>query len=904
MKALPPLFNIQRILPYCEANKLILTPNNRLRSKILQAWGQKTQAEGLSSWQAPRIEVIDVWFSQQWEQLQAIAYPESAQVIANTEQQRVIWESITADCGFMQTDAIAKQAANALKTLVLWNQPVDKNIDPRINPQLIEWIQAFRKKLKALGYITPEDSYRIIGEAFAKAYLNHEPEIYLLGFDDIAPLLYQQLEQATEQLITMPAADYTPRSLQRLELTNTEQEMTTVAQWARSVLEQQAASRIGIIVPNLGQCRQQIEQAFTAEFESHSFAPETEAYTLPFNVSAGTPLGNTPLIAATLRLLRLQQNQWDIEFVAQCLLSPFWGNYHKELALRCALVTKLQSLNIFILSTAQLRYWAQRIDETFSNENPANVFQYFSQFDAVRSSTPSLKKGKQPPSVWVEVFLKQLNALQWPGERTLNSQEYQQTQLWYQLLETFTSLDHVLGPINPITALQQLENIANHTPFQAKVVDSPIQILGILEGVGLHFTHCWIMGLHQQVWPPIPTPNSLLPISLQREHHMPHASSLRELQYAQSLTHNYRHCADTVIFSSPTQRDDNEQHLSASQLISDIPLSTLKTTPAADSVTEWQHTLIKHSHLTLIDCRQGPVYTEKTLPGGAGLIKAQSDNAFDSFAKYRLGAQTSTEAVNGFSDIEKGNLLHNSLAMIWRTLKTQNALLALTDEALKTLVNTYTRTVTHDIQRLKPQHLSDTLCQLEVERQSQLILSWLNYEKQRTPFTVVGLEETHTITLNQRELHIRIDRIDQLQDGRYLIIDYKTGDSNTNAWKGDRPKEPQLPLYALTYDKPVAGISFAQINVNDQIFKGLAETEMTAKIIAIEKNRAKLPTTWKETLAHWQTTIAYLLDSFQQGDCTIDYRDSTSMSYARELLTLNRFYEAENITRYLQDFKS
>ena len=900
MKTLPPLFDIQRILPYCEANALILTPNNRLRSKMLQAWGQQQQNQGLSSWQAPRIETIDTWFLQQWEKLQTIAHPDSAQLIASHEQQRIIWEAITADCGLMQTEAVAKQAASAFTTLVRWNQAVDQQIDASINEQFADWVKQFQQQLKALNYITQEESYNIIGEAFNKGELTLEPTIYLLGFDDIAPLIQQQLEQATKQLITLPTASYQPHSLQRVELATVEQEMNSAAQWAREVLEQTPSCRIGIIVPNLGQCRQQIERAFTAEFESHSFSPETEAYTLPFNVSAGTPLGSTPLIAATLQLLKLQHKEWEIEFVSQCLLSPFWGSYSIELEQRCTLINKLQSLGVFHISADQLRYWAQRIDEQFELTSNNSLYHYLGAFDAIRSASPALKKGKQLPSIWVGVFLKQLNALQWPGERTPNSQEYQQTQLWYQLLENFTHLDHVLGPITPIKALQQLQEMANHMPFQAKVPDSPIQILGILEGSGLHFTHCWIMGLHQRVWPPAPAPNSLLPISLQRKHNMPHASSLRELQYAQSLTDNYRHCADTIIFSSPSQETDSEQALSPSQLIMDIPLGALTTKPAADSLEQWEQHLVDTPQLHTVNCQQGPSYNHTTLPGGSSLLKAQSDNAFDSFAKYRLGAQLPIETSNGFSHIEKGNILHHTMAIIWRELKDQSALLALNDKQLKTWVDQHVHDVIKNIQRYKPRHLSNTLCQLETKRQSQLILSWLEFEKNRSPFTVVAIEEARTITLHGRKILIRIDRVDQLQDGRYLIIDYKTGDSSTNAWKGERPKEPQLPLYALTYGKPVTGISFAQININEQYFKGFAETEIAKGITSIEKNRAELPSTWQDTLVHWQATIDQLLESFLQGDCTIDYRDTASEHYAKELLRLNRFYEAETIKRFLE----
>mgnify|MGYP000922224102 CR=1 FL=1 len=907
MTKLPPLFDIQRILPYIQADSLVLTPNNRLRSKILQAWGDYQQTQGVSVWATPSIQVIEHWFTQQWQQLQAQGHSATTQTIINSEQQRVIWESITADCGLMQVDAVAKQAANALTTLVRWNQPIDPQaLDKDINPQLIEWIKHFQQRLKQLHTITAEESYRIIGKAFEQDQLIQEADIYLLGFDDLSPLYKEQLEKASVNLTTLASPNYTPKILQRVEFDNSDAEMQAAAQWARATVEQQANVRIGIIVPNLGQCRQQVERAFTSEFEAHSFNPTTERYTLPFNFSAGTPLGDTPLIAATLQLLKLQEQrgrsqEWDTEYLVHCLLSPFWGNYTPELERRTALVSKLQSLGTFTISGDTLRYWAEKIESKLNsaNENERRLFDYLNQFHQFSTSTTN--KGKHLPSRWVEIFLQQLEILQWPGERTPDSQEYQQTQLWYQLLESFAGLDSVLNAINNNTAIQQLQNMANHMPFQAKVPDSPIQILGILEGAGLHFSHCWVMGLHQQVWPSAPSPNSLLPIRLQREHNMPHASSLRELAYAQSLTDNYRHCADTIIFSTPTHEDDGEQRLLPSQLISDIPLTELTTQAAGDGLQHWYKNLQNSRDLELIDCADAPAFTGNQLVGGAGLFKSQAENPFDSFVKYRLGAPLPIDAVNGFSHIEKGHILHNSLAAIWQQLKNQESLLALSDTALTELITEQVNIAISDIKRHKPKHLSDPLCQIESERQSQLITQWLALEKQRPPFTVVAIEEARTITFNGMKINIRIDRVDQLQDGRYLIIDYKTGKSNINAWKGERPKEPQLPLYALTYSEnlnEIKGISFAQINVADQHFKGLGDGDIASGISHIEKNKMGLPDTWESTMAHWQQTLDTLINEFTQGDCRIEYLDEITKTYAGDYLRINRFHEAEAIEKY------
>lgn len=904
MKNLPHLFDIQRILPYITANSLILTPNNRLRSKILQAWGGHQTESKHKVWPTPRIQVIDQWFNEQWEHLQAQGYMPSAQTIIKPEQQQVLWEKITNDCGLMQTEAIAKQASNAFTTLARWNQPIKRHLlDAGINEQFAQWIHEFQQHLSAMDSITPEHSYHIIGNAFDEGIIPQEDTIYLLGFDDISPLLKEQLDKASPKIEPLPGPSYSPKSIQRLSFDNADLEMQSAAQWARRLLEddneKQQGIRIGIIVPNLGQCRKRIELAFSSEFEAHSFSPNTERYTLPFNLSAGTPLGDTPLIASSLQLLQLQNSkqEWNVEFLVHCLLSPFWGRYSAEQEHRCALATKLQSMGVFTITGDNLRYWAQRIDERFEHAPSEGLFNYFNTFH--QFSTALGNKGKHLPSKWVELFLQQLDILYWPGERTPDSQEYQQTQLWYQLLETFAHLDKVLGNINSHQALKQLQQMANQLPFQAKVPDSPIQILGILEGAGLHFTHCWVMGLNQQAWPPAPSPNSLLPIRLQREHNMPHASSLRELAYAQSLTDNYRHCADTIIFSSPNHKEDSEQSILPSQLISDIPLAELSTQTATDSLSSLEQRLQESQDLELILCEQAPAFNETQLPGGSGFFKAQSENPFDTFAKYRLGAQAPIEAMNGFSHIEKGNILHNSLAAIWQKLTTQTALLALEEQPLKNLVEEQVNEAIADIQRHKPKHLHPTLCQIESERQCHLVQQWLNYEKTRAPFTVVAIEQAQTVHFKGVDINIRIDRVDQLQDGQFLIIDYKTGESNINAWKGERPKEPQLPLYALTYGKPVKGISFAQININAQTFKGLGEADIAQGINSIEKNRADLPTNWESALHHWEGILSQLLSEFQQGHCANRYLDEVIKSYAKDYLRINRFFEAQAIEQLM-----
>ena len=68
--------------------------------------------------------------------------------------------------------------------------------------------------------------------------------------------------------------------------------------------------------------------------------------------------------------------------------------------------------------------------------------------------------------------------------------------------------------------------------------------------------------------------------------------------------------------------------------------------------------------------------------------------------------------------------------------------------------------------------------------------------------------------------------VDVLEDGRRVIIDYKSGKANVNAWATDRPDEPQMPLYAVTHPEAVAAVAFARLKRGTDFgFAGLAEFE-------------------------------------------------------------------------------
>ena len=88
------------------------------------------------------------------------------------------------------------------------------------------------------------------------------------------------------------------------------------------------------------------------------------------------------------------------------------------------------------------------------------------------------------------------------------------------------------------------------------------------------------------------------------------------------------------------------------------------------------------------------------------------------------------------------------------------------------------------------------------ERLERVIAEWLQLERERQPFTVIQQEARRRVTVGGIDLSIRADRMDRLENGDSVVLDYKTGECSASDWFGSRPNDPQLPIYAVTAEAP------------------------------------------------------------------------------------------------------
>jgi len=175
---------------------------------------------------------------------------------------------------------------------------------------------------------------------------------------------------------------------------------------------------------------------------------------------------------------------------------------------------------------------------------------------------------------------------------------------------------------------------------------------------------------------------------------------------------------------------------------------------------------------------------------------------------------------------------------------------------------------------VRRRHALGSACiDLESERLRKLLLEWLERELERADFLVQALEADVELSLAGLPLRLRVDRIDRLEDGSPMIIDYKSGRANIADWLGERPRKPQLPLYALASAAPPAALAFAQLRPGECQFAGIGEI---AGVPGVSQDIQKAvgrycdATNWPALQRGWRTVLERLAAAFIDGDARVD----------------------------------
>lgn len=852
-----------------EKDTTVLTPNRRLAATLHKHYHQFNTDRGLSHWETPDIIPLSSWILRLWQE-QALLDFTTPPYLLNPTQEQYLWEEIvTHSKASEQLLQIAETAEIAKSAWGLLQQWQIKLSDPIFQiaqdyQTFHQWANVFEDYCKTNHCIDMHALTNLLIETAQSTAITFPKTILVIGFTELSPqtkMLLRICESRGTRVQIMDGflGDIPNEKLHcyRLSLADTEEEIMTMARWAKNCWQNNENAIIGCVIPSLESVRDRVLQLFAEVFSlDNTYGVNLDA--LPFNISAGVALAKYPIIHTAFQLLFMQSDHILIETFNYLLASPFIGEAESERIKRCQYDRLLRQENVTAVSLSAILQTKEQHHLALNAYCP-QLAARLQQFITTLHSLPEFATCQQ----WAQHFMSLLTILGWPGERSLNSEEYQIVDTWLQLLADYTSLDQIAKPINYKQALKYLQKAANKAIFQPKSPEARIQILGVLEAAALPFDYLWVSGMDDIAWPPQPKPNSLIPRRLQRELSMPHATAERELTFCSHLTYQFTQCAKTVIFSYSEQSGDLE--LQPSPLIREFKEITINDLSLPSYQTTCEKIYAERSIESLVDETAPPILPNEKVHGGINVLKQQAQCPFRAFAEWRLHAHPLETPLPGLRGKDRGNIIHKCLEMIWDKLKTQQALLVLPTDELNSLMlecidnalAAYPHTRSHFTQYLA----------LEKMRLHKLMKEWIDIEKQRAAFRVVSNEKALSIALGNLRLSVRIDRIDELEDGSKLIIDYKTGKYNEpNHWFGERPEEPQLPLYTLFEEGEPTALAFAQLVPGDTCFKGIAKDETETKgIKAFTDQKAVTAKTWDEQLQQWDVTFKKLSHDFSQG---------------------------------------
>ena len=856
-----------------EAVATLLTPNRRLALHLKREFDESQFAAGRAVWPTADILPWTAWLERAYEDALYSRLAPELPLLLSSSQELALWESAIRDSEFSRTllspSSASSDCREAWRLVHAWRlrsglDSAEANEDAKA---FLDWAGRYERACSKGRYTDSSRLADVIAPLLASPAIDKPGVLLTFGFDLATPQQRECLAAlaATGLTIEPVETERPPSEAVRMGFVSARDELQACARWARARLEQNPAARIGVVVPEFAQRRDLVRRQFSSVMQLDYALPGAGADALPFNISLGVALSSYALVHDALLLLELSGREIEFARVSRLIRSPFIDAAESELPVRARVDAELRRRAPVSLSLDTLL----RLMGAPNAPRAPILLQRLSQLADFRKAELF---GAKLPSEWAKAMSQALSVAGFPGERSLDSREYQTLKKWHEVVADFATLDRVAGRMGYGQACARLSRLAGDALFQPEAAKVPIQILGVLESNHLQFDHLWVTGLTEDAWPIPLRPNPFVPIRLQREAGIPEADAAASLELDRRITNGWLAAAPEVVLSHPQREDDRE--ILPSPLIASLAEAKLEDLALPGLITLRDAINLSANVESIEDARAPALEISSVHDGGTMVFRDQAACPFRAFARHRLGAEGLENPQPGLDARDRGTLLHAVLAGAWKTIRSKRQLDGMTDQDIDALLEICAAEAIARINRRRGEALSERFAALEKARLVALGKAWLAFEKQRGDFSVSRIEQKTPMAFGGVTVNVTLDRMDELASGGHAIIDYKTGNASVAGWLGPRPDEPQVPLYALGSGEDVAAAAFAIVKAGAAEFRGVArEAGLLPGVKTISEQKtamAKQYADWRALLSGWQIELDGLGRGFASGEAQVD----------------------------------
>ena len=882
-----------RLFDSLAAGATVVTANNRLARTLVHVYDQQMIDAGRAAWPTPDILSWSAWQQRLLALSRLRGGLTGGQRLLDDQQALLLWQQkitqLERDRSDMPFAQFARSAWATWKLLNEWEAVAEPEwTDAGLTSDqqaFLRWAGEYRKVCDASLWIdTARLPALLADDAEAGLFDDLQPLVFA-GFDEWSPARFRlrsALEQRTGS-VSLYQSEKSDGSVSLSGCSSPDDELLRAARWARTCFEHDPQQAIAVVVPDLSARAETVRRVF-ADIWVPDWRSKGLPDGLPLNLSYGRPLAQTPVVDAALRLLRLTDGRATFNDFSLFLRSPWLKGAADEAAARALLEVELRDCTRIEFALADVAALCTKRAPVVGA-----IINHVMALSGLRE--------RCLPTDWALKFADFLQAVGWPDASAPDSETWQTLKAWNELLRAFAASGDVAGPLSRGEAVALLGQLAQQRLFQPEGVDSGVQVMGVLEAAGHRFDKLWVCGMARELWPPASRPDPFIPLQLQRRLRMPDSSAARVLEYTRKVTGRLINCADQAVCSWPMQLDGEE--LRPSPLVQD---SAVMSAQVSGENAVWNESAFGQGNLELLERDPPPVFPAgATARGGVSVLNLQAVSPLNAFIERRLGAFEMRVPPIGINAMQKGNLTHRALEDLYRAHPSRDAVAALSPEDRTALLR---QSLEQGLKRLpgSREPFMQKLAALEMVQQLDRLQRFIAIDLDRSDFTVASVEEPREVAFGPLNLRLKLDRLDRLPDGSTLVIDYKTGQVNRQAWNPHDPRDLQLPLYVTAVATGAAAISFAQISVQGIGFDGVGGDEVNIPGIRSPGKRQKVQVryqypqtndvieTWEDLRETWAKVLLELAETFAAGDFRLDPRNPQSAT--GQFAVLSRVYDA------------
>ena len=826
--------------------------------------------------QLPGIYSLNRWLKKEYQEFCMIGPIGEVFKIMNGIEERLLWEKIIKtglkSQNFLKTqiDGITEKVISAdslIRENIISKDELKQNETYQEIRNFNEWSNQFNdycldnKLLSRNGFI----------EYFIKKQkefgIIDNQELLLVGFDDNSPL-YENLINALKErneLKNYKTQEEKLKKQRKIECENVEDEIKEVIKW----IKENSKKKLLIISPALSRFQIKLQNEIDREIQPDIYSEYNKNNI--YNSNLKRPLSNEPIITAAISLLKLNSPHYiKPKLIYESILFNNWidsedykyreqlGNYIKDKKLPKISINSLKKL---IENDSKLK--GLKLDSL------TKTLILIEKNQALWSKKKDLNEWiTLTEEYWIETKVNKINNLLSFEINNINSLFKSLNQLKNNKIINYTVTFEEYWEI----LFTQLEN----SPAPKGTNDFDIDINGFAENPIKKYDAVWLMNMNTNLWPGKTEFNPFIPKKLQKKYHIFDEIHVKKIDKIRLNRLNGFGSDITISYS----KKDVETLL--------IPTPGYFDKLKVEEIISKAKEIDNKKHLEKIKDHKAPeiLGTDIKVSGGFRCLENFQVCPAWSFYENRLHARPYQEDdQEEISKMSRGNLIHELLEKFWKDHKSSINLAKMSEKVLKKNIEILIHDVMSSYQLNKP-YISPSQIKLEGDYFKNLLYQWLCYEKLERPrFSVIESEQKYLVKIGQINFNVKIDRIDQYEDGSRLLIDYKTGSEvPVSQWKKSPITSLQMPIYIVfTGIENISAAGIGYVHNNDVKLVGLssyAQEPIDGTITAFSKEKLKThEDQWSDLLASWEVDIYKLASGYLSGDARVIYNKEDELKY-------------------------